>query len=321
MTKVVTVEHIQASICSLTGQRIDTLVCCYPRVVHAQLLTHRVFGKNSSSSRAIPIKKAIAQMHEKPAQFIFTHKQKGMQGNVVDLADPLYTTAQTLHELGMWQAMALSEKMDQIGIHKQNAGRYLEPFQDIRIVLTSTEWDNWDWLRIDGAAQGEIRELAEAMYQAREEATIELLREGEWHVPFVTRNRNLAGVLEYFTEDADGTIEQLTPDGAVNVSMSACAQTSYRKLDTTVEKSEDMLPKLFNGKKIHASPSEHQATPVPELPEALILSDLPVGISHITRHGIPCSGNLHGWIQNRQLIKGHDAALQKYEEIDNDVPF
>jgi len=30
MNKVATVEHIQSSICLLTGQRIDTLVCEYP---------------------------------------------------------------------------------------------------------------------------------------------------------------------------------------------------------------------------------------------------------------------------------------------------
>ena len=322
MNQVSKVECIQASMCEMTGKKIFTLVCEYPRSIHSQLLTHAVFSKNSSSTRAIPIAKAIAQMNAKPAQFIFTHKQSGMQGEVIDTSSELFAIAQTAHTVGMRQAMSLSTYMDEIGVHKQNAGRYLEPFQDIRIVLTSTEWENWDWLRMDGAAQGEIQDLANAMYQAREEADVMHLSEGEWHVPFVIRESNLAGVLEYFTPDENGKLMQLSPDEAVNVSMSACAQTSYRKLNTTLEKSEDILPKLFSGKKIHASPSEHQATPIPIIEKLADLSLLPKGVTHVDRYGCPWSGNFQHWIQNRQLIKGHDAAITAKEEaICDDIAF
>lgn len=322
MNQVSKVECVQASMCQITGKKIFTLICEYPRAIHAQLLTHRVFSKNSSSTRAIPITKAIAQMNEKPSQFIFTHNQGGMQGKVVDTSSELYIKAQTAHELGMKSAMALSTYMSELGIHKQNAGRYMEPYQDIRIVLTSTEWENWDWLRMDGAAQGEIENLAEAMYAAREEAVVMFLRDGEWHVPFVTRRRNAEGRLDYFTEDENGNSVQVTKDEAVNISMSACAQTSYRKLDTTLEKSEDMLPKLFGGKKIHASPSEHQATPIPKIEKLTDLSLLPLGVTHVDRYGCPWSGNFEHWIQNRQLIKGHDAAITAKEKaFCDDLPF
>ena len=74
------VKSVQASICATTGKRIDTLLCEYPRTIHAQLLTHGVFSKNSSSSRAVPIAAAISQIRENPAVPIFTAKQKGMQG-------------------------------------------------------------------------------------------------------------------------------------------------------------------------------------------------------------------------------------------------
>lgn len=35
--------------------RVTTFELEYPRYIHAQLLTHRVFSRNSASSRAIPI--------------------------------------------------------------------------------------------------------------------------------------------------------------------------------------------------------------------------------------------------------------------------
>ena len=42
-----------------TGKRITTFQLLYPRFIHAELMTHRVFSRNASSSRAIPVKKMI----------------------------------------------------------------------------------------------------------------------------------------------------------------------------------------------------------------------------------------------------------------------
>ncbi len=39
------VELVQASICALTKTPIFTLMLEYPRYIHSQLLTHRVFSK------------------------------------------------------------------------------------------------------------------------------------------------------------------------------------------------------------------------------------------------------------------------------------
>lgn len=317
------VKSVQASICATTGKRIDTLLCEYPRTIHAQLLTHGVFSKNSSSSRAVPIAAAISQIRENPAVPIFTAKQKGMQGKVITDLHSLIRV-DVAHEMAMENAMATATWMDANGVHKQNAARYLEPFQNIRIVLTSTEWENWDWLRIDAAAQPEIQELALAMYEARQNAEPMKLNAGEYHVPFVERNRNVAGELQYFTKDTQEgkfvkvtAFHEITLKEAIDVSMSCCAQVSYRKLDSSKEKAEDIIPKLFGGKKVHSSPAEHQATPidaafhgeVPDLPLQVIMASLPAGVNAI---GIDLqfrSGNFTNWIQQRQLIENHDAAL------------
>jgi hypothetical protein len=235
------------------------------------------------------------------------------------------TSINIAHNLCMEFAITTANWMDANGVHKQNAARYLETFQNIRIVLTSTEWENWDWLRIDAAAQPEIQELAIAMKAARDAAEPMKLDAGEYHVPFVERNRNVAGKLEYFTKEevkVGGAVladifNQVDLKTAIDISMSCCAQVSYRKLDNSAEKAEDIIPKLFGGKKIHASPAEHQATPIdakfhgkaPKLPLQVIMASLPAGVNAI---GIDLqfrSGNFTNWIQQRQIIEGHDAAL------------
>jgi len=317
MKSVVNVQHIQASVCAVTGKRIDTLICEYPRTVHAQLLTHRVFSKNSSSTRAVPIKKSIQQIENNPAQNIWTHKKAGMQGSVVKPDSPLYAQAQLLHNLHSVASMNTAAALDSIGIHKQNAGRYLEPFQNIKIVLTSTEWENWDWLRADEDAQGEIAELANAIYVARQEAKVIELKAGEWHLPFVHSHRNVAGILQYYTlEQSENSqkpvFREHTLEDAKKISMSACAQTSYRNLDLSLEKAKDLYGKLFGGKKVHASPSEHQATPIGDT--SAYDGKWPMGVTHIDSIGQFWSGNFGGFIQNRQLIPNHDHSVTLRDE-------
>ena len=41
------------------GDRLTSLVLTYPRIIHAEMLTHRMFSRNASSSRAVPVQKMI----------------------------------------------------------------------------------------------------------------------------------------------------------------------------------------------------------------------------------------------------------------------
>lgn len=300
------VDCIAASACMETGKEIYTLVCEYPRAIHAQLMTHRVFSKNSSSTRAIPIPSAIANIVTVPAKFIWTAKNKGMQGPVITDSDHLAAITEVENKVRQ-NVIDAVEQLDRLGVHKQNACRYLEPFQNIRIVLTSTEWENWDWLRDDPDAQGEIDELSRAMKAARDGVVPMAISTSEWHLPYVKRERDSSGVLKYY-EDTGVHRRYMPLDEAVRVSMSCCAQTSYRKSDTSKEKTERVMENLFNGKKVHASPSEHQANPIGLISDCEP-KDWPVGVSHMSRDGELWSGNFKGFIQNRQLIPNHDKAL------------
>lgn len=312
-----TVTCVQASEHPRFSKPIFTLECEYPRAIHAQLLTHGVFSKCSSSTRAVPLEAAIKQIMNNPAKFVWTTNQSGMQGAVItdtsklDAVERLFAIAK-MNMVQIARNMSSDRSWGQ-NIHKQNSGRLLEPFQNIKIVLTSTEWVNWDWLRDDEDAQGEIADLARAMKLARDSANAMVLKDGEWHVPYVTREREDETLeLRYFSEDS-ATATQYTVDEARAVSSSVCAQTSYRKSDYSLEKAMKMEGMLINGRKVHASPFEHQATPIPEISVfgslEEILASLPDGVTHIRRDAHCGSGNFVDWIQNRQLISGHDKAL------------
>ena len=65
---------------SPAGKKLTTLELTYPRFILAELNTHRMLSKNSSSSRAIPIAKMIEQVRENPAIPIhWGLNQSGMQ--------------------------------------------------------------------------------------------------------------------------------------------------------------------------------------------------------------------------------------------------
>lgn len=64
----ITAETVLCSTNSKSGDTLSTLLLRYPRFIHAELMTHRVFSRNAASSRAIPIKKLIADVEDNPAR-------------------------------------------------------------------------------------------------------------------------------------------------------------------------------------------------------------------------------------------------------------
>ena len=66
---------------SPAGVRLTTMEARYPRFIHSELLTHRVFSRNSSSSsRAVPIRKMIDAVRTDPAMPVWWGRnQAGMQ--------------------------------------------------------------------------------------------------------------------------------------------------------------------------------------------------------------------------------------------------
>ena len=62
------------------GVRLTTFEAEIPRIVLAEFNTHRVFSRNSASSRAIPVKKMIQRVLDDPyVPESWGKNQKGMQ--------------------------------------------------------------------------------------------------------------------------------------------------------------------------------------------------------------------------------------------------
>ncbi len=254
--------------------RLITIQLRYPRLVHSELMTHRVFSRNASSSRAIPVAKMIEQVRNDPAApYVWTTNKPGMQGDVV--TDPALIAKYDQ----MWieaanQAADNAEVLMGEGLHKQVVNRILEPFQWISVIVTATEWDNWFELRNHKDADPTIKRLAEVMLKAIEESEPKLLQAGEWHLPYVSKEEKNA----------------LPIDMLVKISAARCARVSYLTHDgefPDVDKDVALYERLVGSRPLHASPIEHQAR---------ILS--------VANDEIGLNGNFAAcWTQHRKLLE------------------
>ncbi len=295
------VAKIVADSINKQGNRITTFELEYHRFIHSELMTHRLFSRNAMSSRAVPVKKMIEQVRNNPATPIHWGKnQAGMQANI-ELTDESLENAKYQWKQSAIMAAGQAEILSTIGAHKQIVNRILEPFQMMKTVLTATEFDNFFWLRCDSDAQPEIQELANCMFEAMKKSEPEYLEEGQWHTPYVD---HWEGIGEHSDDFGymiyeDGKPLMLSEKEALAISASCCAQVSYRVLDNTYEKAMDIYSKLATGRKVHASPFEHQATPMGTSPSH---ED---GVTHRDSIGCYWSGNFKGWIQHRQTLDNH----------------
>jgi len=297
--------RILADSVSPHGIRMTTMEIEYPRFILAELNTHRMLSKNSASSRAIPVKAMHQHMTENPAQPVHWGKnQPGMQASVEltdnDLADVQFMWRRAQQDAMHW-AWQMAER---VGLHKQVANRITEPWMTMKTVISGTEWRNFFWLRAHADAQPEIHELATKMWDAYNTSTPQLLQPGEWHVPYVTTQRGLDGTLHYI----DSNDVYITAEAARVISSSCCAQVSYRKNDDSYAKAEKIFRQLIESQPCHASPVEHQATPMESWAYETVQDDpqhlRKYGYTHMTMDGDLWSGNLRGWIQHRKLIPG-----------------
>lgn len=303
-------SKIIADSVSPNGIRITTFELEYPRYIHAEVMTHRVFSRNAQSSRAVPVVKSLELPYVVP--IVWGKNKAGMSST-----EELEETDRQLCAY-YWHALVryskdFSERMSKAGLHKQWANRPLEWHSNIKVIITATEWDNFFWLRIDpDAAQPEIVELARKMKQAMVESNPQVLKPGEWHLPYVEAYRpdyNLEE-LRYFivtkeatTPDGDREIQYVDLETAKMVSAGCCAAVSYRN-NPSIEKCLEIWDRLFSGTKPHLSPVEHQATPMQNLKASLRNGDIDFekGATHMSANGDFWSGNLRGWVQLRQTM-------------------
>lgn len=268
------------------GIRLTTMQLRYPRMIHSEFMTHRVFGRNASSSRAIPILTLLRNTVRDMAEPVeWGSNNPGMQSKEPLKGFRLWLAKRIWRSAG-WVAAGFAWGLNTVGAHKQIANRIVEPWSHISVVVTSTDWANWFALRDHPDADPTIRALAQAMYNAITLSEPQPLDPGEWHLPYITPFTRLDA--QAYAEQGGGK----PLDYLLKVSAARCARVSYLthdKREPCMEKDLKLWAQLVESAPVHASPLEHQATP-----DKLWTRN---------RWGHPHQhGNLRGWRQHRKMI-------------------
>jgi len=289
------------------GIRLTTMEVRFHRFCLPEFNTHRMFSRNFSSSRAIPVAKMIEQVENEPAIPVHWGKnQAGMQAR--EEHENIAACKQAWKMVSEWSVESATG-LEKQGLHKQIVNRIIEPFQFVKGVVTATEWDNFFKLRDHEAAQPEIQVLAKCMKQAMDESEPDKLEIGDWHLPYVSDKE--------WVEAHSGCDEKY-----IKCSVARCARVSYMKHDNTSPSVEDDI-ELYNmlatrpytdkrgayspeNDPVHLSPLEHIATPMrnTRFDPTGDLCYWEDGASHCDRKGNMWSGTLKGYIQYRKLIEG-----------------
>ena len=130
-----------------------TVEITFPRFVLPEFNTHKMLEKNTSSSRAIPIKKMIEIVRDNPVVPIAWQKRhSGMQGteyitnpDTIAFRELQWLTAR---DRALQSAESMSTdfegKEDPEGVTKQLCNRLLEPFMWTTMLVTGTIKDGWN---------------------------------------------------------------------------------------------------------------------------------------------------------------------------------
>jgi hypothetical protein len=304
------VEVILASKTTTGAPPIYTIRMRYPRIIHGEVLTHRVFSRNARSSRAVPVATMLEEIRTRP--FVPWHwgkNQRGMQAdeecnNLVQMYQDEWSDTDEMSREEAWlflsrNAACAAEAFMTAGYHKQIPNRLLEPFSWMDCLITSTDWRNFLWLRDHKDAEPHLQDLARLVKQAIEEAEPKTLSPQSWHLPYIT-DEDLAYAAEHYWDDWEKVISFLC-----KISAARCARISYKPFngDASYEAELARYDLLVKSDRVHASPLEHQA-----MPDSLIefSTEFEDGSDEVgTRWNNPhLHGNFSGWIQFRKTIPG-----------------
>ena len=302
-------KAVQASV-GTSGTPMYSLECRYHRFILAEVNTHRMLGKSSSSSRAIPVNKMLDRILQDPAVPIeWGLNQAGMQA-VKDHNNPDMCMEAWLDAAK--DAVKHAAILRDLDLHKQLSNRLIEAFMMTTTIISGTEWGNLFYLRCHPAAQPEFQELAKCMRESIEQVKPVFQM---WHLPYVTDE-----------ERAKYPVEKLA-----RVSAARCARVSYTNHDQSDPNIEEdlglfgeLMVRPFERKNrsytaddpVHESPADHVAFEHGVFPSSdvtLGVLQWPIGTTAIQKSGSEeypfefWSGNLRNWSQFRHLLsaQGH----------------
>lgn len=283
-------ELLLASVNSVTGDILYTMKFTLPKYLIGELNTHRVFSRNSASSRAIPNKRMRLNVWNDP--FVPTKIGEAKQGMApgAELRGLRRSITSLVWKGARVPAILAASILDLLGVHKALSNRLLEPWMWTTVIVTATDWDNFFNLRAHEAAEPHIAELA---YQAKSQVRyvegvvacighepkwrscyvepfrgikIQLLQPGEWHLPFVSNQELFSFDSLYDHRKDNRVIKAMYLETAKKVSAARCARVSYNLPDTgkpsSVADDLKLYERLAGSDPKHLSPVEHQAEPM-----------------------------------------------------------
>jgi hypothetical protein len=254
------------------GIRLTTMELRYPRFIHSEFMTHRVFSRNASSSRAVPVETLIAEAETAPAMpEKWGIHNRGMQdGGAMSIFGERTAKSDWLaaRDDAVARAKIMITRSERAS--KQIINRILEPFTHISVVVTSTYWKNFFTLRDHSAADPTMFALANAVIDARSSSSPLVREHSDWHLPYTT-DEDIESALKYALSVAESMnirdvddLDRYIIDIMCRISTARCARVSYLTHDKkrpTVEEDLGLFSDLMQEKPLHASPAEHQAQP------------------------------------------------------------
>ena len=182
------------------GNRLTTMIVTMPRIILAEFNTHRMFSRNSASSRAIPFNKMVESVIANPFIPIAWQKDhKGMQGieyldntslgKIFDyqLTDFVPATLSDMWRRAKDDAVNTAIQLNKAGVTKQLCNRLLEPFMWVDVVATATRqaWVHYFAQRCAHDAQPEHQHLAKMIARAYMDSVPRQLDLWDWHTPYI----------------------------------------------------------------------------------------------------------------------------------------
>jgi len=205
---------------------------------------------------------------------------------------------------------------------KKDLLRYVKQVEALEFKDSYDNLTQLEWLEINkGQAEIHMMALAEAMWDALNESTPQLLQPGEWHIPYDDKidDKELEKITNFKPLNSDGayqsahdynlktTIENCNNMNynRIKVSTAMCARESYTTIgdekEFTIEKQIALHDKLINSDPKHWSPTEHcsKAMTAVERMKFLVTYEDSKG-NYSIKYGV-CR-NYTGFIQYRHLL-------------------
>lgn len=285
--------EIVADSISPDGHRLTTYEATYPRIVHSEMMTHRVFSRNSASTRAIPIAAQLKNVLLNP--FIpekFGINQSGMQASFFLTGD------KHLQAVMLWlrgRDRALTTTLELI-LGDEIMGALFEYIPSKEFVTGERLLEKFVMLKELLPKSGDLIDLSQTtMLNAHKQLAGRGLESYMWHTVVLTGTEfeNFFALRDH--ADAQGEIatiarhlraahDESTPkelsygqwhtpyvnedeyvndtEGAIQASAARSGSASYgrQNIKRTVEGERERYLDYRN--KAHMSPLEHQATPI-----------------------------------------------------------